>query len=100
MVSACKSRDHFLFQLSVPFRLFKTEEYLIFRDYQKMCIRDRVVAFADIAASAVSGALILSFAQKVQKSRNRKLYIVLICGYNIVLACAYVYRTLTPILSL
>ncbi len=59
-----------------------------------------VVAFADIAASAVSGALILSFAQKVQKSRNRKLYIVLMCGYNIVLACAYVYRTLTPILSL
>ena len=56
------------------------------------------VAFADIAAAAVSGAFIFSFSQHIKKSRNRKLYIALMCGYNAVLACTYVYRILAPLL--
>ena len=57
------------------------------------------ISFADIAAAAVSGALIFFFAQNVKKSRNRKLYIALMCGYNIVLSCTYVYRILSPFLA-
>ncbi len=59
--------------------------------------REAMVAFADIGAVLVSGILIHLFAQKLPKGKVRQLYILLVSGYNIILACTFVYRTLMPL---
>ena len=48
-----------------------------------------VVAFADIAAVVVSCLMIMSFSGKI-----KKLYVVMLGGYNIILTCTFVHRTL------
>lgn len=58
-----------------------------------------VLSFADMAALAVASILLLFFSYKIKSKRNKKLYIVLLCGYNIVLTCAYVYQTLQPLMN-
>lgn len=57
--------------------------------------RQVMIAFADIAGVLISGVLIHQFAVKlIEPGRPRKLYIILVGGYNIILTCTFVYRTL------
>ncbi len=57
--------------------------------------RPVMIAFADIAGVLISGVLIHQFAVKLMEpGRPRKLYITLMGGYNVILTCTYVYRTL------
>ena len=53
-----------------------------------------VVAFADIAAVVVSCLMIMSFSGKIRNRKNKKLYVVMLGGYNIILTCTFVHRTL------
>ncbi|MEG0178603.1 MAG: hypothetical protein RR654_03530 [Oscillospiraceae bacterium] len=46
-------------------------------------------SFADIASLAISCLLIFFFSGK-------KLYLVILSGYNIILTCAFVFQTLVP----
>lgn len=57
-----------------------------------------VVAFIDIAAIAISGPAILFLSMKIKNKKVKRFYIVLLCSYNSILGCVYVYRTLMPIL--
>ena len=52
------------------------------------------VAFADIAAVVVSCLMIMSFSGKIRNRKNKKLYVVMLGGYNIILTCTFVHRTL------
>ncbi len=62
------------------------------------CPRAVMIAFADIAAVAFSGLIIHLQSAKIPAQKPRRLYVTLLCGYNIILTCLYVYRTLEPIL--
>ncbi|MEF9866163.1 MAG: hypothetical protein RR576_12310 [Oscillospiraceae bacterium] len=57
-----------------------------------------VLSFADIAALAVSCLLIFFFSSKIKSTKNKKLYIILLSGYNIILTCAFVYQTMFSII--
>lgn len=57
------------------------------------------LAFVDIAALAISSALLLLFSVKIKSKRNKRLYIMMLAGYNVILTCAYVYQTLQPMLA-
>lgn len=59
--------------------------------------RESIIAFADIGAVVVCGLLIMFFAQKIKNPAAKKVYIILLGGYNIVLTCAFVHRTLTAL---
>lgn len=50
-----------------------------------------VVAFADIAAVVVSCLMIMSFSGKIRNRKNKKLYVVMLGGYNIILTCTFVH---------
>ena len=58
-----------------------------------------VIAFADIAALAVASLFLFAMAYKVKSTRNRRIYLVLLSGYNIILTCALISQTLAPILE-
>lgn len=53
-------------------------------------------SFADIASLAISCLLIFFFSGKIKNKRNKKLYLVILSGYNIILTCAFVFQTLVP----
>ena len=53
-----------------------------------------MLIFADIAAVLVSGVLLHLLAQKIRAGKTRQLYIVLLGGYNVILACAFVYHAI------
>lgn len=53
-----------------------------------------MIAFADIGAVLISGIMIHQFGAKMNSSKGKKLYMVLVSGYNIILACILVYRIL------
>ena len=44
----------------------------------------------DYAASV----MIMSFSGKIRNRKNKKLYVVMLGGYNIILTCTFVHRTL------
>lgn len=56
--------------------------------------RNIMIAFADIGAVLISGIMIHQFGAKMNSSKGKKLYMVLVSGYNIILACILVYRIL------
>lgn len=58
-----------------------------------------VVAFADVAALAISCGLVELFSSRIKSKKNKRLYIALLIGFNIILACVFIYRTLQPILA-
>lgn len=53
-----------------------------------------IVAFADIGAVAVTGLLIMFFSGKIKSPKIKKLYVAVLGGYSIVLACTFVHRTM------
>ena len=53
-----------------------------------------IIAFADIGAVAVTGILIMFFAGKIKGPKIKKLYVCLLGGYSIILACAFVHKTM------
>lgn len=53
-----------------------------------------MLAFADIAALAVSCALVVLLSSRIKSKKNKQLYVLLTIGYNVILTCAYVYQTL------
>lgn len=38
--------------------------------------------------------MIMSFSGKIRNRKNKKLYVVMLGGYNIILTCTFVHRTL------
>lgn len=60
--------------------------------------REVMIAFADIAAVALAGVVVHLQSVKLHSKKVRRVYATLICGYNIILTCVYVYNTLSPIL--
>lgn len=52
----------------------------------------RLVAFCDIGGLALSCLLITLVSMKIKKPRNKKIYILLLVLYNVVLACALVHN--------
>jgi exosortase/archaeosortase len=60
---------------------------------------EMLLAFCAITAVAVSGVLIFAFSGKIVRRRNRQLYVALACGYNIILGCTYIFRTLSPLMQ-
>ena len=58
-----------------------------------------VIAFADIAALAVASLFLFAMAYKVKSTRNRRIYLVLLSGYNLILTCALISLRLAPILE-
>lgn len=56
-----------------------------------------LVSFADIIGLAISCLLIIVFSNKVKSKKNKRLYIVLLTGYNILLTCAFVWQILQPL---
>lgn len=56
-----------------------------------------VVALADIVALAVSCALFVTCSVKIKRVRTKRLYIVLMVGYSVVLTCVYVYQIMEPL---
>ncbi|MBD5101615.1 MAG: hypothetical protein HDT27_02760 [Subdoligranulum sp.] len=54
-----------------------------------------IVAFADIGAVAITGLLIMFFAGKIKSAKIKKLYVCTLGGYSIILACAFVHKTLS-----
>ena len=57
------------------------------------------LAFLDIAAVAIACLLVILFSGKIKSGKNKKVYIILLSGYNIILTCAFVAQTLHPILQ-
>lgn len=55
---------------------------------------ESIVAFADIGAVAVTGLLIMFFSGKIKSPKIKKLYVTVLGGYSIVLACTFVHRTM------
>lgn len=58
-----------------------------------------IIAFVDIASLAVSSGLLLLFSSKIKSKRNKRLYIIMLSGYNIILTCAYVHQILYPLFA-
>ncbi|MEG2653193.1 MAG: hypothetical protein RSA17_06410 [Ruthenibacterium sp.] len=58
-----------------------------------------MVAWADMAALAVSCALFVTFSVKIKSKKTKRLYIMLMVGYSVLLTGAYVYQTLEPLAS-
>lgn len=56
------------------------------------------VSLMDIVALAISCLCIIGLSTKVKNAKNKKLYIALLSGYNIILTCAYVSQLMHPIL--
>lgn len=56
--------------------------------------RNIMLAFADIGAVLISGIMIHQFGAKLEQAKARRLYMILVSGYNIILACILVYRVL------
>lgn len=57
------------------------------------------LAFVDIAALAISSALLLLCSGKIKSKRNKRFYLIVLAGYNVILTCAYVYQTLQPMFA-
>lgn len=57
------------------------------------------VAFADIAALGVACLCVFALSAKVKSRRNRKVYLVLCGGYNIILTCALISQMFAPLLE-
>ncbi|MBP8856042.1 MAG: hypothetical protein KBG54_06010 [Oscillospiraceae bacterium] len=57
-----------------------------------------ILSFADIIGLAIACLLLFFFSTKIKSTKNKKLYIVLLSGYNIILACVFVYQTMFSLL--
>lgn len=60
--------------------------------------RQVFLAFADIASLLTAGILIHRFGSRIARSNMRKLYMLLVSGYNIIVAFVFVFRLLSAIL--
>ncbi|MDL2219300.1 hypothetical protein LJC04_03035 [Ruminococcaceae bacterium OttesenSCG-928-O06] len=57
-----------------------------------------VTAFADVVGLAVSVVFVMLFSTRIQAARNRKLYIVVMLAYLVLLGWAYIYNALHVLL--
>ena len=58
-----------------------------------------LIAFGDITALAISCLCIVALSTKVRSSRNRKVYLILCSGYNVILTCALISQTMAPLVE-
>ncbi|MEF9969037.1 MAG: hypothetical protein RR867_03425 [Ruthenibacterium sp.] len=56
-----------------------------------------LLAFADIAALGIACVCVVFLSAKIKSRKNKRVYMVLISGYNILLTCAFVAQTLSPL---
>ena len=63
-------------------------------DYAASVTPILVVPFVHLLALPVSCLMIMSFSGKIRNRKNKKLYVVMLGGYNIILTCTFVHRTL------
>ena len=54
------------------------------------------IAFADITALAIACLCVFALSAKVGSKRNRKVYLILCSGYNVILTCALISQLLAP----
>ncbi len=57
------------------------------------------VSVIDIGALALTCVLIIITSVKIKSKKNKTLYIVLMCGYSVVLTCALVSQTIAPLIT-
>lgn len=55
-----------------------------------------ISAFVDMALLAISCLLVYFFSCKIKYPRNKKIYLVMLSSYNVILTCAFVFQTLIP----
>ena len=58
-----------------------------------------LVSFVDIAALAIVSLCVFALSVKVKSKRNRKVYLILCSGYNIILTCALISQTIAPLVE-
>jgi hypothetical protein len=58
-----------------------------------------VTAFVNVIGLAVSCAAIVLIGQRIEPKRNRSLYLVVMLVYSVLLAWAYIFNALGPLLG-
>lgn len=58
-----------------------------------------LLAFVDIAAVCIACVCVAFLSAKIKSKKNKRVYMTLISGYNILLTCAFVAQTLSPLFS-
>ncbi|NCC07999.1 MAG: hypothetical protein EOM30_08155 [Clostridia bacterium] len=56
-------------------------------------------AVIDICALALTCVCIILTSVKIKSKKNKNLYIILMCGYSVVLTCALVSQTIAPLIA-
>ncbi|MEG0910137.1 MAG: hypothetical protein RSB47_07745 [Ruthenibacterium sp.] len=56
-----------------------------------------LLGFADIAALGIACVCVVFLSAKIKSRKNKRVYMVLISGYNILLTCTIVAQTLSPL---
>lgn len=58
-----------------------------------------LIAFSDVTALAVACLCVFALSAKVKSPRNRKVYLFLCSGYNVILTCALISQTMAPLVE-
>ncbi len=56
-----------------------------------------IIIFSHIFALAVACALFVLFSNKIKNANTKKVYVIVMLGYSIILSCAYIYQLIVPV---